>query len=507
MHSRFFPDDRANIERDLIFRLGKANKENLEDFIFVSTQVVEAGMDFTVDHLYTELAPINSLIQRAGRCARYGGEGNVTIFPVSSNLPYRKEEMEATAKLLQVKLSNTAFGWEQERNAVNEVLGAREAEIISSYANLYRRRGKVNQAMDGKLQSARTELIRDVSTVNIIVTNEPEQIKFEHDLWPETLSVPVSSILSFLNEKTGDNGEEWVIKAPQLDESSSGEDYTVRYYWREIGVREVFSAWILAINPKYAHYSTEMGLVLGKPGNYIEVRYRKLEKRGRYRYCMETYFEHVQHVLEQYEIQEAKYVCALQMLARKLKISIDSLKNAVKIALILHDTGKLTTSWQGKARFWQEQKSPGKLSGLLLAHTDYDPSTDQGSPGFPNHAVEGAYAVNEYLFNLFSGEEEGIAACILTAIARHHTGHASKLERFVLDNAATDTLNSCLEREGLPTIQYLLDKPDEVSRGGEFSRELIRACEEEDSKWLPLYWYIVRRLRLADQAGAAEGRK
>ncbi|HOL16175.1 MAG TPA: CRISPR-associated helicase Cas3' [Bacillota bacterium] len=506
LHSRFFSEDRSRIEYELITRLGKANKDNPEDFIFVGTQVVEAGMDFTVDQLYSELAPINSLIQRAGRCARYGGEGTVTICPVSSYPPYSKEDMDATAALLS-RLSGKVFDWQQERDAVNAVLGAKEAGILSSYRNLYRRRGKVNQALDGELSSAREELIRDVHSVNVVLTDKPEKIQLAHGSWPETLSVPVSSMHSFYKKMSGTGAGEWIIKVPYVNESSGEEDYTVRFNWREINEQAMLSSWLLAVNPKYACYSDELGLVLGKPGCGMAVRYRYLEKRTRYCYRVETYLEHMRHVLEQYESQEEKYLCSILLLARQLAISENTLKKAIKIALIMHDTGKLTLDWQNKARKWQEQKTPGRLPVTPLAHTDYDPSIDRYSPKFSNHAVEGAYAVSDYLFDLFCGLEEGIAACILTAIARHHTGHASKLDHFILDNAAVETLNRCLIQEGFPAVKNLLDKPDEVARGGEFSRLFISACNEDDSKWLPFYWYIVRRLRLADQAGTAKGGK
>ena len=82
LHSRFFPADRSVKEKLINERLGKESRFQKVSFILVSTQVVEAGMDFSVDCLHSELAPINSLIQRAGRCARYGGSGTVDIYPV-----------------------------------------------------------------------------------------------------------------------------------------------------------------------------------------------------------------------------------------------------------------------------------------------------------------------------------------------------------------------------------------------------------------------------------------
>ncbi len=504
LHSRFYPEDRKITEKELLPRLGKDSQNRADDFILVSTQVVEAGMDFSVDHLYSELAPINSLIQRAGRCARYGGEGTVTVFRSSGYLPYGKADMDATAALLH-DLSGKTCSWEEEREAVNKVLGMREITFLSSYGNLYSRRGKVNLAMDGVLESARDELIRDVNNVNVIVTEKPESIRLDRVAsWPEMLSVPIHSMQSFLKKVADQIEDNWLVKAPYTDDFD--EDIAVRFRWRELNASEVPSAWLLAINPKFAAYSAELGLVLGESGKEMDVRYRDLQIHTRYHYIMETFPEHVKHVLEQYHKQEKEYLCSSRLLAKHLDITEEMLEKAGILAGILHDAGKLAVDWQSIARKHQEFKTPGKVPSVPLSHMEYDPCADRSVPKRPSHAVEGAYAVCGYLFNVFDGAE-GIAASILTAIARHHAGHAAKLGSFILDSTAVACLNDCLLQEGLPGASSLLDQPDESMRGGQFSRELISACNEEDSKWLLLYWYIVRRLRLADQAGTAEGGK
>ncbi len=79
--------------------------------IVVSTQVLEAGIDFSTQLLLTELAPADSLVQRAGRCARYANEsGEMIIFPVEDQdreyLPYDKETMIKTSEWLK---ENPAF--------------------------------------------------------------------------------------------------------------------------------------------------------------------------------------------------------------------------------------------------------------------------------------------------------------------------------------------------------------------------------------------------------------
>lgn len=72
--------------------------------ILVSTQVVEAGVDLSFNTLITEECPPDSLIQRAGRVARRGGEGTVIIYPFKSeesSWVYDEEIVKRTTKTLR----------------------------------------------------------------------------------------------------------------------------------------------------------------------------------------------------------------------------------------------------------------------------------------------------------------------------------------------------------------------------------------------------------------------
>jgi len=64
-HSRFIQKDRFNKEQDIL----KREKENLP-MLLVATQVVEVSLDIDFDILFTENAPIDAIIQRAGRVNR-----------------------------------------------------------------------------------------------------------------------------------------------------------------------------------------------------------------------------------------------------------------------------------------------------------------------------------------------------------------------------------------------------------------------------------------------------
>lgn len=71
-HSRFAMDDRQRIESDVIERLGKTSTPDLRHGqVLVSTQVFQESLDCDVDHMVSDLTPIDLLIQRAGRLQRH----------------------------------------------------------------------------------------------------------------------------------------------------------------------------------------------------------------------------------------------------------------------------------------------------------------------------------------------------------------------------------------------------------------------------------------------------
>ena len=113
IHGRFTREDRARLEKKVGEMLGMGGSGG----VVVATQVVEVGLDISAEVLLTELAPADSIVQRAGRVARWGGEGEVHVFGVKSEmaeedywksdevekdaLPYDKEHIKATVEALQ----------------------------------------------------------------------------------------------------------------------------------------------------------------------------------------------------------------------------------------------------------------------------------------------------------------------------------------------------------------------------------------------------------------------
>ena len=71
-HSRYAMGDRLTIESDVLGRFGKHSAgADRAGRILIGTQVLEQSLDFDVDVMISDLAPIDLLIQRAGRLQRH----------------------------------------------------------------------------------------------------------------------------------------------------------------------------------------------------------------------------------------------------------------------------------------------------------------------------------------------------------------------------------------------------------------------------------------------------
>ncbi|MER3461347.1 MAG: CRISPR-associated helicase Cas3', partial [candidate division GAL15 bacterium] len=99
LHSRFRVWERRQAEARLHADVPAAGR------ILVSTQVVEAGVDLSAQTLVTELAPWPSLVQRFGRCNRYGRADGARVFWIDvedrAAAPYEPEEMALSRQVLR----------------------------------------------------------------------------------------------------------------------------------------------------------------------------------------------------------------------------------------------------------------------------------------------------------------------------------------------------------------------------------------------------------------------
>jgi CRISPR-associated endonuclease/helicase Cas3 len=102
VHGRFRPAERTPWRKAF---LNRSECKPGTNRIIVATQVIEAGVDISAGVLITEIAPWASLVQRFGRCARWGGSGKVIVFDLKHSndreaAPYSKAELDAARDAL-----------------------------------------------------------------------------------------------------------------------------------------------------------------------------------------------------------------------------------------------------------------------------------------------------------------------------------------------------------------------------------------------------------------------
>jgi len=101
VHSRFRPTERREWRARFLSREQCAAET---ERIIVATQVVEAGVDISASAVISELAPWSSLVQRFGRCARYGGRGTVIVVDRGREegpaKPYDVQQLDAAWRAL-----------------------------------------------------------------------------------------------------------------------------------------------------------------------------------------------------------------------------------------------------------------------------------------------------------------------------------------------------------------------------------------------------------------------
>jgi len=92
VHSHFRAGDRKTLVDAIL------SPTPSEGRILISTQVVEAGVDISARVLFTELAPWGSMVQRLGRCNRYGEANDAEAYWLDVDddacAPYSPEELK-----------------------------------------------------------------------------------------------------------------------------------------------------------------------------------------------------------------------------------------------------------------------------------------------------------------------------------------------------------------------------------------------------------------------------
>ena len=353
LHSRFLPGDRKEKEAFLQEKF----KENWEDdgkcYVLISTQVIEVGINITSKVMHVQLCPMSSLLQRAGRCARFQGEtGFVRVYEnveIEENnrelaeadtddvetevidnqpekkrkfLPYNDDVCLETWEVLQKHNSQESVGFGTEDRWIQEV-HHEESELQKKRRqnNRLEFENKLRDAVFEGDRSTARQLIRFVDNRTIYVSNafidennttvvdgSSQEDEKEVDLKDlPVFSVPKTSLLKALNE-FNKNKQEWLFMRVENPQGDKAETYKKPSAKKIIipavvtdkinSAKEVVASFRLVINRKYVFYSKDIGLEINvnKSPQTEEIPNpdnSATPYKDEYEYHMDTYAQHL----------------------------------------------------------------------------------------------------------------------------------------------------------------------------------------------------------------------
>jgi CRISPR-associated endonuclease/helicase Cas3 len=564
LHSRFTPADRRALSWEVEQELGPDHWRDEEylgkDLLVIATQVIEVGLNISVQVLHTENAPASSLIQRAGRCARFAHQqGQVWVYPLkleddgseASTLPYNKDICSATLRALE-PLHSHVVGFIEEQELIDAVHASEDTAMLDEYEKCE------HQILERIFTSLRTNdrvsassLIREVEQVQILIHADPNQAIQETPWQWESFGMRPGSLMSKMRWQA------WQERAarfnvpvcweaePLVQEKKDDEDLDNRektlYRWKPVdNPYTIPQALMLAFPPELAYYDNKLGFLLLDDQLADTTGYQSVRAPGHgsdkksYTTKRQSYQEHIAGLVQAYHFRIGKEIrYTIARLEQAMGLENGTIEQAICLAIACHDLGKLDQTWQQWALEWQQlvyQKRHGLVYQLpnsvyCFAKTDYtsdevrkwrkDVRTKR-----PNHACE-SVGLGRKLIGTSLGIAPGmrqeylpVLRAVCGAIARHHTAQVSGAYRAVrLSPQAIQAAREALAETHCNYHQsgrWSYDPehlPDRIDSGDDLylpeankpklTRPSNATPQAELETWL--YFLVVRALRLSDQ--------
>ncbi|MBS7251021.1 MAG: CRISPR-associated helicase Cas3' [Candidatus Freyarchaeota archaeon] len=471
LHSRFLDEDRRNKEEKLkeIF-----DPKGMRDRggILISTQVIEVGLDISCEVMLSELAPIDSLIQRAGRCARRGGRGDFYVFDVANLYPYEKERdlVNRTREKLK-KINGEKLTWELERKLVNDVL----SEQFRRYLDLRNAARILNQLAEGAFEGSREkieETVREPSSCEVSIHGDPNSLGY-NVFYLKRIKVHTGILKNFFLER---EPKVWRIDSLYGDEPQVKSELVTQ-------ACKIYPYGFYVIHPDYASYTSDTGLILGEKGSALKFVEAGEREKPEYYLREESWFDHAQKTLEIFREKFLKvYSYSIKKLSESWKKSLEEMVFYIEQLLVLHDLGKLNREWQKRIGAKDEN----------LSHSRQPPTI-----GLPPHATVSAYALSK----LWDELPFPLGNIFKFVVAHHHSVAAREVPQYVLKENYREEVEAVL---GLINCDFDVGKiVGKIIAKQEGSTIISKFPCLADFKTYRTYCLFSRILRLSDRVATA----
>ena len=520
LHSRFFDDDRKKKEEDLKRLFGNKNEESA---ILISTQVIEAGMDISCDTMHVEISPINSFLQRAGRCARWEGEfGEILVYNILELEEREELEIETVdeeeekqkrainnkylpydpslCKMTFEKLKGiSTLNKDISQQLVDEILMSKEMRDYSLIEQDNFNRSKIQQSWETCEKNMYSQTIRNIQNIELAIIDSAKETQgtfIPHKY--QTIGLYKWSFIKWAKEILEQN-DDVIFKAESNKESQfldwdtlDSEGFTLKPINDPYLLKNCYDT--VFVDKSIFKYTSGAGLELGTGTTCSPLKPYEKKVKEAIEYRKDTFWQHNKAIINCYEQEfKPKLQFAFQQLDKYWGASIDWDK-LIKAMICLHDYGKLNATWQKPMRELQILKGNYEPDEVL-AHSDFNELTDKeieklsGAKNKPPHAGAGAFAFIESAEAIIDSDDyEDLANSVSTAILKHH---GVETETYV-DFEIVQMHYKEIERL-LGEIEIKATFPQKA-RGGNLKDYAPRNYQE----WI-VYFLFVRILRLCDQ--------
>ena len=360
LHSNFYNSDRLKIEKQVYKYFGKNSKDNNK--ILLTTQIVEVGIDISCNRLYTTACSVDNLIQRDGRCCRWGGKGEVIVFKNDDRI-YNKEVVENVINHIKDN-QGIDFKWDIQKLWVNEILNDYYKERVNATTI---KRNKLNFK-----KCKRSDLIRDIQNFNVIVVNDIDNLTKE-DFKRESIGLHIGKLKYIFENNLCYKLEKNKVKQLEYESSIDIGDIIIiqgnNCVYNELGFSIIEDSFI--------------GELCNESPMTEDIKELIYED-----YVTETWIHHAIDTRDRIKKQIIKDKFNSEYIHNNI--------NKISFYLGLHDLGKLDVEWSKKYN-----------SEIPLAHFPF--TTKRGE--YRNHSLISCEVLKDYL------KEDKI---IYNVIAQHH---------------------------------------------------------------------------------------
>ncbi len=540
LHSRFFDKDRKEKEQQLKEFFG--TNPNDESVILIATQVIEAGMDISCEVLHTEVSPVSSFLQRAGRCARFSNQtGKIFIYDVldiddKERLtiePESKEDKEEIRKLnnqylpydvgkclktlTEVRKYSTLDG-DNPKKLIEEILG-NEKDIITSMSTGQDggfNQSKIKESWEHCAKNNYRNTIRDIQSVEItLITDNMNDEVAKYPYRYQSLGMYKWSFVGWLNKiyhsEYFDKDDWLIMELKPAHDMFLENDESIIYELKEIK-KDCFNSLPpqIYVNAKYFGYHSDYGFNWQYPKSFWNTSPKRDWEKTDNEFkplTKDTFYQHNMGLMSVFEKEFLrKDKNNLDFIFREIdnfigqpNLTKEDFIRLIQLMIILHDYGKLNDSWQKPMQKYQALKETNNQFHFneILAHTDFD-SKDESDKQLakqaqlfsrPAHAGVGAYAIQEILTDLY--DNDYLRSSLSLAISRHHSPLSVSYPQFHISDKNYQAIQSLLDKFGFNGLT--------LPKANRYENNIDGYAFDDWQREHLVYLFFVRILRLCDQ--------